>query len=80
MDRTTTTRACRSAVLERRASFLASQGVSRARIDATGRGENEPVASNDSASGKAQNRRVEVAIFASEEYRKQVTSAIEDLG
>ena len=55
------------------ASFLASQGVPRARIDATGRGESEPVASNDTASGKAQNRRVEVAIFASEEYRRQVT-------
>jgi outer membrane protein OmpA-like peptidoglycan-associated protein len=54
------------------ASFLASQGVPRSRIDATGRGENEPVASNASASGKAQNRRVEAAIFASEEYRKQV--------
>ena len=55
------------------ASFLASQGVPRARTDATGRGELEPVASNATASGKAQNRRVEVAIFASEEYRRQVT-------
>lgn len=52
------------------AAVLTGQGVPRNRIDATGRGEVEPVASNDSASGKAQNRRVEVAIFASEEYRK----------
>ena len=52
------------------AAFLATQGVPRSRIDATGRGESEPVASNDRASGKAQNRRVEVAIFASEEYRR----------
>ncbi|MEX2271445.1 MAG: OmpA family protein [Vicinamibacterales bacterium] len=54
------------------ASFLSSQGVPRARIDATGRGEIEPVASNDTDSGKAQNRRVEIAIFASEEYRRQI--------
>ncbi len=61
---------------ERRASsaaaFLATQGVPRARIDATGRGEAEPVASNDTAQGKAQNRRVEIAIFASEAYRAEV--------
>ena len=60
---------------ERRASaaaaFLASAGVPRARIEATGRGEAEPVASNDTASGKAQNRRVEIAIFASEAARKR---------
>lgn len=60
---------------ERRASaaaaFLASEGVPRARIDATGRGEAEPVASNDTAPGKAQNRRVEIAIFASEAARKR---------
>jgi outer membrane protein OmpA-like peptidoglycan-associated protein len=62
------------ALSERRASaaaaYLASQGVPRARIEATGRGEAEPVGSNDTAAGKAQNRRVEVAIFASEEYRR----------
>lgn len=60
---------------ERRASaaadYLVTQGVPRARIDATGRGETEPVASNDSASGKAQNRRVEIAIFANESYRAE---------
>jgi outer membrane protein OmpA-like peptidoglycan-associated protein len=53
------------------ADYLVTQGVARARIDATGRGESEPVASNDSASGKAQNRRVEIAIFANESYRAE---------
>jgi outer membrane protein OmpA-like peptidoglycan-associated protein len=53
------------------AAVLSSQGVPGSRIDATGRGEVEPIASNDSASGKAQNRRVEVAIFANEQLRKQ---------
>ncbi|HUF23392.1 MAG TPA: OmpA family protein [Vicinamibacterales bacterium] len=64
------------ALSERRAAaaaaYLASQGVPRSSIDATGRGEIEPVASNDTASGKAQNRRVEVAIFASEAYRAEI--------
>ena len=53
------------------ADYLVSQGVPRARIDATGRGEAEPVASNDMASGKAQNRRVEIAIFANESLRSE---------
>lgn len=54
------------------ASFLASQGVERARVDATGRGETEPVASNETERGRQENRRVEVAIFASEDYRDEV--------
>jgi len=53
------------------ADYLVSQGVPRASIDATGRGEAEPVASNSTEAGKAQNRRVEVAIFASEIYRAE---------
>ena len=54
--------------------YLAQQGVSRARITTLGKGESEPVASNDTAVGRQQNRRVEVAIYASEEYREQVSS------
>lgn len=56
------------------ASFLSSRGVTRTRIDADGRGEVEPVASNDSEYGRQQNRRVEVAIFANEEYRKELAN------
>jgi outer membrane protein OmpA-like peptidoglycan-associated protein len=52
--------------------YLVSQGVDPTRIRVAGRGEAEPVASNDTASGQAQNRRVEVAIFASEEYREEL--------
>jgi outer membrane protein OmpA-like peptidoglycan-associated protein len=54
------------------AAFLASQGVPRTRISTNGRGEYEPVASNDTDPGRQQNRRVEVAIFASEAYRNRV--------
>jgi outer membrane protein OmpA-like peptidoglycan-associated protein len=53
-------------------SYLQSQGVPASRISTSGRGETEPVASNDTEAGKAQNRRVEVAIYASPEYREQV--------
>lgn len=43
-------------------SYLARQGVSASRLSATGLGESAPVASNDSATGRQQNRRVEVII------------------
>jgi outer membrane protein OmpA-like peptidoglycan-associated protein len=61
---------------ERRAAaaknFLVSQGVPTDRVRTEGLGESEPVASNDTDAGRAQNRRVEVAIFASEEYRQEL--------
>ena len=53
-------------------SHLSSQGVARSRIATEGRGEAEPVATNDTDSGRQANRRVEVAIFASEEYRQEL--------
>ena len=60
---------------ERRAdaavSYLAGQGVSRSRMRARGLGETEPVAPNDSESGRSRNRRVEVAIYASEAQRAE---------
>lgn len=61
---------------ERRADaayqYVARQGVQPSRITALGRGEDEPVASNETEAGRQQNRRVEIAIYASEEYRQQV--------
>lgn len=45
--------------------YLSARGVSPSRVSVTGRGSHEPVASNDSESGRAANRRVE--IFLSEQ-------------
>jgi len=42
--------------------YLVGQGVSATRLSASGRGENSPVADNESAAGRQQNRRVEVVI------------------
>jgi outer membrane protein OmpA-like peptidoglycan-associated protein len=59
---------------ERRASsaanFLAANGVTRARVRTAGRGEVEPIDSNESAEGRAQNRRVEIVIVANEQLRQ----------
>jgi outer membrane protein OmpA-like peptidoglycan-associated protein len=43
-------------------NFLQSQGVEESRIAATGLGSTKPVAPNDTAAGRAKNRRVEVVI------------------
>lgn len=56
-------------------SYLRSLGVSSARIRTSGRGETEPVQSNDTEEGRQRNRRVEVAIYANEAYRNQVKSS-----
>ena len=53
------------------ASYLASQGVARARLRSTGRGETEPIAQNDTEANRQKNRRVEVAIFANEQLKAQ---------
>ena len=44
-------------------NYLVDQGVSPERLAATGYGESEPVASNDTAGGRAKNRRVEFTIL-----------------
>lgn len=68
------TAAYNQALSERRAraagNYLIQQGVSPARIQTYGRGLSEPVASNETAAGMAQNRRVEIAIFANEAARE----------
>ncbi|HEX2735764.1 MAG TPA: OmpA family protein [Polyangiaceae bacterium] len=43
-------------------SYLISQGVPETKLVAIGRGEEQPIASNDTAEGRANNRRVELVI------------------
>ena len=45
-------------------SYLATIGVPADKTRTLGRGENDPIASNDTAEGRAQNRRVEVIVVA----------------
>lgn len=44
-------------------NFLLNQGVESNRTRATGYGEQRPIASNDTSSGRAQNRRVELSLI-----------------
>lgn len=64
---------------ERRAQsasrYMVSQGLSSSRIQIVGRGENEPIAENDSDEGRQENRRIEVAIYASPEYVDRLQDA-----
>jgi outer membrane protein OmpA-like peptidoglycan-associated protein len=53
-------------------TYLMQDGLTPERVEAVGRGESEPVADNDTAAGRQQNRRVEVAIFASEKMRQEM--------
>lgn len=54
------------------AAILSANGVPRDRIRTSGRGELEPISENETEAGRQLNRRVEVAIFASEEYRERL--------
>lgn len=55
-------------------SYLVSQGIAGSRIFTMGMGLREPIASNDTEAGRAQNRRVEFAITANEEMIKDAQS------
>lgn len=48
-------------------SFLESKGIGASRLTASGMGESQPRATNETAEGKAQNRRVEFAITANDD-------------
>jgi len=60
---------------ERRAKavtgYLVAKGISSGRFTTRWYGEEQPVESNETASGKAANRRVELAIVASEELKEE---------
>ena len=54
------------------ADYLLNQGIEDFRITTLGKGESEPVADNETEAGRQENRRVEIAIYASDEYREEV--------
>lgn len=74
----TGTDAYNQALSERRAAsvsnYLASLGVNPVRLRTVGMGESQPIASNDDSYGRQQNRRVEIAIYANEQYRQNLES------
>ncbi|ADY53453.1 OmpA/MotB domain protein [Pseudopedobacter saltans DSM 12145] len=52
-------------------SYAISKGVSSGRLKSSGKGKTEPIASNDTDAGRAQNRRVEIVIVANEAMKAQ---------
>lgn len=54
------------------ANVLAQSGVEANRLEVTGYGITKPVADNSTVEGRSKNRRVEIAIYASEEYVKEL--------
>lgn len=63
------------ALSERRAqsaaSYVESQGVAAERVSIRGMGETDPVATNETEEGRTLNRRVEVVIYADQEWRNE---------
>lgn len=56
------------------ARYLESHGVSTTRVETAGRGETEPIATNDTDAGRQENRRVEIAVYASDKMKADARS------
>lgn len=52
-------------------SYITANGVDASRLSTQGKGESEPIADNATDAGRAQNRRVEIAIVANEQMKAQ---------
>ena len=52
------------------ADYLKGKGISGGRLTNIGYGEIQPIAENETSNGKAQNRRVEIAIMANKKLKK----------
>jgi outer membrane protein OmpA-like peptidoglycan-associated protein len=62
------------------AFFLAESQVSSGRFSTKGYGEAQPIATNDTAEGRQQNRRVDVAIMANDKLKKAATESTKGTG
>ena len=66
---------------ERRAgavqSFAIEQGLDANRIKTKGKGAKEPIASNETEAGRAQNRRVEIVIVANETMKAEAEAQVQ---
>ncbi len=51
-------------------NFLSQKGVTSSRMTLEGFGELQPIADNSTSSGRSQNRRVEIAIYANKKLKK----------
>ncbi|WP_194852497.1 OmpA family protein [Nonlabens antarcticus] len=56
--------------------YLSAKGVAMNRMAVTYAGETSPIATNDTAAGKAKNRRVEIGIVAGEEMRRDAEQEV----
>ncbi|WP_026905300.1 OmpA family protein [Pedobacter glucosidilyticus] len=56
-------------------SYAVSKGVSTGRLKSSGKGKNEPIASNDTEEGRSQNRRVEIVIVANEAMKAEAKAS-----
>ena len=56
-------------------NYLIAKGIDAGRFTTKWYGENQPKASNETSEGKAQNRRVELAIVANEELKEEAKEA-----
>ncbi|RUA16362.1 MAG: hypothetical protein DSY83_05840, partial [Flavobacteriia bacterium] len=59
-------------------SYLVAKGISSGRFTTKWYGEEQPIESNETASGKAANRRVELAIIASDELKEEAKEQTEN--
>jgi outer membrane protein OmpA-like peptidoglycan-associated protein len=56
-------------------AYALSKGVDMNRLKTVGKGESEPIASNDTEDGRAQNRRVEIVIVANDQMKADAKAA-----